>query len=171
MWLDRKSMKCPFCGNEDQKVLDSRPAREGEAIRRRRECVGCNRRFTTFEEPERPRLFVEKRDGSREEFDRDKCLKSMLIACRKRGISVDILRASVERIERDLFQEFEDEAPTTQIGDKVLTELFSIDSVAYVRFASVYKQFDTVSDFKQVIEEMSVKGVGRKVLGVGAEIQ
>ena len=155
MWLDRKSMKCPFCGNEDQKVLDSRPAREGEAIRRRRECVGCNRRFTTFEEPERPRLFVEKRDGSREEFDRDKCLKSMLIACRKRGISVDILRASVERIERDLFQEFEDEAPTTQIGDKVLTELFSIDSVAYVRFASVYKQFDTVSDFQHIIDSVT----------------
>jgi transcriptional repressor NrdR len=154
-------VKCPFCGNEDQKVLDSRPAREGEAIRRRRECVGCNRRFTTFEEPERPRLFVEKRDGSREEFDRDKCLKSMLIACRKRGISVDILRASVERIERDLFQEFEDEAPTTTIGEKVLQELFAIDSVAYVRFASVYKEFETVKDFQKVIEGMVEVGGGR----------
>lgn len=154
-------MKCPFCGNEDQRVLDSRPAREGEAIRRRRECVGCNRRFTTFEEPERPRLFVEKRDGTREEFDRDKCLKSMLIACRKRGISVDILRASVERIERDLFQEFEDEVPTQAIGEKVLQALFAIDSVAYIRFASVYKEFETVSDFKQVIEAMSTTGVER----------
>ncbi|HJP83750.1 MAG TPA: transcriptional regulator NrdR [Fimbriimonadaceae bacterium] len=157
-------MKCPFCGNEDQKVLDSRPAREGEAIRRRRECVGCNRRFTTFEEPERPRLFVEKRDGSREEFDRDKCLNSMLIACRKRGISVDILRASVERIERDLFQECEDEAPTTKIGDKVLAELFEIDSVAYVRFASVYKDFDTVTDFQEIIE--SLRGVKRRASSV-----
>ncbi len=148
-------MKCPFCGNDDQRVLDSRPAREGEAIRRRRECIGCNRRFTTFEEPERPRLFVEKRDGTREEFSRDKCMNSMLIACRKRGISVDILRTCVERIERDLFQEFEDEAPTQQIGDKVLTELFEIDSVAYVRFASVYKQFDTVADFQHIIDSVN----------------
>ena len=148
-------MKCPFCGKEDQRVLDSRPAREGEAIRRRRECGVCNRRFTTFEEPERPRLFVEKRDGTREEFSREKCFNSMLIACRKRGISVDILRASVERIERDLFQEFEDEAPTQTIGDKVLAELFEIDSVAYVRFASVYKQFDTVSDFQHIIDSVN----------------
>jgi transcriptional repressor NrdR len=160
-------MKCPFCGNDDQRVLDSRPAREGEAIRRRRECIGCNRRFTTFEEPERPRLFVEKRDGTREEFSRDKCLNSMLIACRKRGISVDILRASVERIERDLYQEFEDEAPTQHIGEKVLQELFAVDSVAYVRFASVYKEFETVGDFKQVIEAM--RGVGREASGVEAE--
>ncbi len=148
-------MKCPFCGSEEQKVLDSRPARDGEAIRRRRECVGCNRRFTTFEEPERPRLFVEKRDGTREEFDRDKCLKSMLIACRKRNISVDILRASVERIERDLFQEFDEEVPTQAIGEKVLQALFAIDSVAYVRFASVYKEFNTITDFQSIIDSVT----------------
>jgi len=147
-------MKCPFCGSEDQRVLDSRPAREGEAIRRRRECVECNRRFTTFEEPERPRLFVVKRDGSREDFSRDKCLNSMLIACRKRRISVDILRSSVEKIERDLFQEFEDEITSQCIGEKVLNELFAIDSVAYVRFASVYKEFETVSDFQLIIDSV-----------------
>jgi len=158
-----RKMKCPFCGGEDQRVLDSRPAREGEAIRRRRECVACNRRFTTFEEPERPRLFVVKRDGTREEFSRDKCLNSMLVACRKRRIGVDILRPSVEKIERDLFQEFEDEITSKCIGEKVLNELFAIDSVAYVRFASVYKEFETVSDFKRIVDSMagSEVGIGR----------
>lgn len=161
-------MKCPYCGFEEQKVLDSRPAREGEAIRRRRECVACSRRFTTFEEPERPRLFVVKRDGTREEFSRDKCLNSMLIACRKRGVGVDILRETVERIERDLFQEYEDEVTSQCIGDRVLQQLFAIDSVAYVRFASVYKEFETVGDFKQVIETMvQDPGVGRQALGIG----
>src|SRR5436853_4257620 len=109
-------MKCPYCGFDDQKVLDSRPAREGEAIRRRRECLSCGRRFTTFEEPERPRLLVIKRGGAREEFSRDKCLSSMLIACRKRPVEIERLREAAERIERNLFLEFEDEVPTRAIG-------------------------------------------------------
>ena len=154
-------MQCPFCGYIDQKVLDSRPARDGEAIRRRRECMGCGRRFTTFEEPERPRLFVIKRGGSRQEFSRDKVLSSMQLACHKRPIHVEALRDASERVERDLFQEFEEEVPSTAIGQRVLQELQAIDTVAYIRFASVYREFNTIEDFKEIVDS-----VGRDLLGV-----
>jgi transcriptional repressor NrdR len=158
-------MRCPFCGFIDQKVLDSRPARDGEAIRRRRECMGCGRRFTTFEEPEKPRLFVVKRDGSREEFSRDKALHSMLVACRKRRIPIEDLKEAVERIERDLHQEFEDEIPTHQIGERVLRALAEIDAVAYVRFASVYREFETLEDFEQIVHQ----AYGHSPLGARGE--
>lgn len=147
-------MRCPFCSYIDQKVLDSRPAREGEAIRRRRECLGCGRRFTTFEEPERPRLFVVKRGGAREEFSREKCLNSMVVACRKRPVPMEALRRAGERIERDVFQEFEDEVPTQAIGERVMRELHEIDRVAYVRFASVYREFESAQDFAEIVQEM-----------------
>lgn len=150
-------MKCPFCGFEDQKVLDSRGAREGEAIRRRRECLNCGRRFTTFEAPELPRLFVVKRGGERQEFSREKLLNSMLLACGKRPVAVETVRAAAERIERDLFKEYEDEVPSTVIGDIVMRELKNIDTVAYVRFASVYKEFASISDFREIVEEVDVK--------------
>lgn len=146
-------MRCPYCGFIDQKVLDSRPARGGEAIRRRRECVGCGRRFTTFEAFERARLFVVKRDGTREEFNRDKVLNSLLVACRKRRIPIEDLQDAVERVERDLYQEFEEEAPTQEIGERVLAELRGIDAVAYIRFASVYREFETIEDFDRMISE------------------
>jgi transcriptional repressor NrdR len=149
-------MRCPFCGFIDQKVLDSRPSRDGEAIRRRRECMGCGRRFTTFEQPESPRLFVIKRGGSREEFNPDKVLNSMLVACRKRRIAVEDLKEAVERIERDLHQNFDDEVPSSQIGERVLGELLKIDSVAYVRFASVYKDFETLADFGEMVESVGM---------------
>jgi len=145
-------MRCPFCGFEDQKVLDSRPAKEGLAIRRRRECMACSRRFTTFEEPERPRLFVVKRNGIREEFNKEKVFESMRIACRKRPVSMDTLRSAAERIERDLFQEFEDETRSIAIGEQVMKELRQIDTVAYVRFASVYREFETVTDFTSLVD-------------------
>lgn len=147
-------MKCPFCGFVDQKVLDSRPARDGEAIRRRRECIGCGRRFTTFEAPELPRLLVVKKRGDREEFSREKALSSMLTACGKRPVAFEIVRDAAERIERDLFQEFEDEVPSTEIGERVMQELMAIDSVAYIRFASVYKSFANVSDFREIVEAL-----------------
>ena len=147
-------MRCPFCGYIDQKVLDSRPARDGEAIRRRRECMGCGRRFTTFEEPERPRLFFVKRTGTREEFNRDMVLNSMLVACRKRRIPIEDLKEAVERIERDLHQNFEDEVGTQAIGERVMRELQSIDTVAYIRFASVYREFETISDFQDIVHSM-----------------
>lgn len=161
-------MRCPFCGYIDQKVLDSRPARDGDAIRRRRECSGCGRRFTTFEEPERPRLFVIKKDCSRQEFSRDKCLHSMLLACRKRRVVIEDLREAAERIEIDLIQQFEEEVPSSAIGALVLRELRAIDVVAYVRFASVYKEFETIEDFGRLIEGFQAEeSVRREALGVG----
>ncbi|CAN5347416.1 transcriptional regulator NrdR [soil metagenome] len=143
-------------------MLDSRPAREGEAIRRRRECLSCDRRFTTFEEPERPRLFVVKRDGTRMEFDRDKAMKSMLIATRKRRIPIEDLRDAVELIERDLHQSFEGEIPTSEIGERVLRELVKLDTVAYIRFASVYREFETLSDFEEIIKQTQKPKIVRK---------
>lgn len=147
-------MRCPYCGSEDQKVLDSRPARDGDAIRRRRECLNCERRFTTFEEHERPRLYVVKRDGSRVEFSREKVLHSMLIACRKRPVSVEVLATAVERVERALFDRYEEEVPTHTIGQRVLDELAGVDVVAYVRFASVYLEFETAQDFVKIVEQV-----------------
>jgi transcriptional repressor NrdR len=147
-------MQCPFCGCADQKVLDSRPCVDGEAIRRRRECSVCGRRFTTFERPERPRIFVIKRSGARAELSREKIFDSMRIACRKRPVPVDILRTLSERIERDLYQDFEDEVTTREIGARVMRELAPVDTVAYVRFASVYQEFETVADFARLIEEV-----------------
>ncbi|HEY3783356.1 MAG TPA: transcriptional regulator NrdR [Fimbriimonadaceae bacterium] len=152
-------MKCPFCGFADQKVLDSRVAREGDAIRRRRECLRCDRRFTTYEAPERPRLYVVKRRGEREEFDREKILNSMLVACGKRPVPVETVRDAAARIERDCFQEYEDEMPSTHIGERVMRELMGIDTVAYVRFASVYKEFATISDFRRIVDD--VNGVSK----------
>lgn len=149
-------MHCPYCGYPDQKVLESRVAREGEAIRRRRECLACGRRFTTFETPERPRLFVVKRDGSRQEFSRDKVLTSMVIACGKRPVPVETLRNAACDIERDLFQEFEEEVSSSVVGERVMRSLAGIDTVAYVRFASVYQEFETLGDFTRIVE-----GVGR----------
>jgi transcriptional repressor NrdR len=147
-------MHCPYCGFDDQKVLDSRPAKDGAAIRRRRECTSCNRRFTTFEEPEKPRLFVIKRDGSRQEFDKEKTFESMRIASGKRPIPMEALRTAAERIEKDLFQDYEDEVRTHVIGEKVMTELKALDTVAYVRFASVYREFETVADFTRIVDSV-----------------
>jgi transcriptional repressor NrdR len=150
-------MNCPYCGFADHKVLDSRPAREGGAIRRRRECSRCTKRFTTFESAERPRILIVKRSGTREEFSPEKCLKSMLVACRKRHFSLEALTAAVGRIEQSLMEQFEDEAPSTAIGEKVLRELSEIDIVAYIRFASVYREFETLKDFETIIEGMRQK--------------
>lgn len=146
-------MRCPFCGYDDLKVLDSRPVPDGESIRRRRECLSCARRFTTVERAERPRLFVVKRDGGREEFNRDKVFESMRIACRKRPISTETLKEAVTRIERDLFQE-DDEVTTKEVGGRVMRELATVDTVAYVRFASVYQEFETVADFAALVEKV-----------------
>jgi transcriptional repressor NrdR len=147
-------MRCPFCGYDDLKVLDSRPVPDGESIRRRRECLSCSRRFTTVERAERPRLFVVKRNGGREEFNRDKVFESMRIACRKRPIATETIKEAVGRIERDLFQEFEDEVPTKEVGGRVMRELATMDTVAYVRFASVYQEFETVADFAALVEKV-----------------
>lgn len=151
-------MKCPYCGHIEHRVLDSRPARENEAVRRRRECEGCSRRFTTFEEPEKPRLFVIKRSGSREEFDREKVLSGMVTACRKRPVCIDQVRDAAERVERDLFDICEDEVKSCEVGDRVMKELYKLDPVAFVRFASVYREFDDPEEFAETVKRM--KDVG-----------
>jgi transcriptional repressor NrdR len=156
-------MKCPYCGFCEQKVLDSRPARDEEAIRRRRECLRCGRRFTTFEEPEKPRLFVVKRSGIREEFVRDKVLVGMVTACRKRPVPHEVLRDAAERIERELFDLCEPEILSTEIGERVMVTLLKIDKVAYVRFASVYQEFDSPAEFKEIVD--TVRAIERKDQG------
>src|SRR4051812_29915875 len=149
-------MRCPFCGHEDQKVLDSRPAREGDAIRRRRECLNCGRRFSTFELPELPRLYAVKRDGTRQEFERDKVMRSLLIACRKRPVPVEKLKAAVERVERDLFEEYETEVPTQAIGGRILQELKENEPLPPLRFFSVYLEVQNLAEFLDKIRKAQV---------------
>ena len=153
-------MKCPYCGHLEHRVLDSRPAREGEAVRRRRECEGCNRRFTTFEAPEKPRLFVVKRSSGREEFDREKVLNGLVTACRKRPVALDDLREAALRVERDLFDICDDEVASSEVGDRVMRELYRLDPVAFVRFASVYRGFDDPEEFAETVRRMRDIGNG-----------
>lgn len=145
-------MKCPYCGHKDDKVLDSRSIREGEGIRRRRECLGCGRRFTAYEQIEEMRLLVVKKDQRREPFDRSKILKGMLTACEKRPVSIAQLEASVEEIERALYDRGDKEVGSGEIGDMVIEKLRRLDQVAYVRFASVYRQFEDVTQFKELVD-------------------
>jgi transcriptional repressor NrdR len=145
-------MKCPFCGYQDDKVLESRTAREGEAIRRRRECLSCARRFTTFEEIEELRVMVVKKDGRREPFDRDKVLRGMIVACEKRPVPMDTLESAADAIERSLYEGAEKEIDSGTIGEMVVEALRKVDQVAYVRFASVYRQFEDVGQFKEIVD-------------------
>jgi len=140
-------MKCPFCGNTESKVIDSRPTDEGERIRRRRECLACEKRFTTYEVIETTPLMVIKRDGSREAFDRDKLLAGMLKACEKRPVPLQTLDDAVNEIEVTLQNSLEREVPSTVIGEYAMEKLRTIDQVAYVRFASVYRQFKDINSF------------------------
>ena len=145
-------MKCPYCGHKDDKVLDSRSTREGEGIRRRRECLACARRFTTYEEIEEMRLMVVKKDERREPFDRSKILKGMHTACEKRPVSVGQLEAAVDEIERALYNRGDKEVRSVEIGDMVIEKLKQLDQVAYIRFASVYRQFEDVTQFRELVE-------------------
>ena len=140
-------MKCPFCGYYESKVIDSRPTDEGERIRRRRECLGCGKRFTTYEIIETLPLVVAKRDKSREAFDRNKLLNGMLRACEKRPITFEMLNKAVDEIESMLQNTLEREVPSHKIGELAMEKLKDIDQVAYVRFASVYRQFSDINSF------------------------
>lgn len=140
-------MKCPFCANPESKVVDSRPADEGSSIRRRRECLECHKRFTTYETIESVPLVVIKKDGSRQAFDRNKLLGSMLKSCEKRSVSLDTLEDIVGEIEQSLQNEMEREVTSAQIGNMVMEKLKAVDEVAYVRFASVYRQFKDINTF------------------------
>lgn len=137
-------------------MLESRAAREGLAIRRRRECERCHRRFTTFEEVEKPRLFVVKKGGAREEFDREKVLGGLVVACRKRPVSLEQLREAVAGIERDLFDLGVSEVTTDQVGERAIQALLQLDPVAYVRFASVFWRFDSPAAFSETVERLRV---------------
>ena len=140
-------MKCPFCGYTESKVIDTRPTDEGERIRRRRECLSCEKRFTTYEVIETTPLVVVKKDGSREAFSRDKLLRGMLKSCEKRPVSLSELESAVADIESTLQNRLEREVPSAQVGELCMEKLKSIDQVAYVRFASVYRQFKDINSF------------------------
>ena len=140
-------MKCPACGFAESKVLDSRPTDEGEAIRRRRECLSCQKRFTTYERLEVMPIIVVKKDKSREAFDRSKILNGMIRACEKRPVSVAVIERAVSDIEATLNNSLQTEVSSTRIGELVMEALKGIDEVAYVRFASVYRQFKDINTF------------------------
>lgn len=145
-------MRCPFCGYEESKVIDSRPTDENERIRRRRECINCGKRFTTYETIEDVPIIVVKKDKSREVFERNKVLKGMLRACEKRPVTVSELETAISEIESTLQSANDREVTSVRIGELIMEKLKTIDEVAYVRFASVYKEFDSASSF---IEEIS----------------
>ena len=140
-------MRCPYCGADESKVIDSRPTEDGEKIRRRRECLSCKKRFTTYEIVETVPLMVIKKDRSREVFDRQKLLNAMLRACAKRPVSYDALERAVSSIEQSLMSSYDREVSSVRIGELTMQELKKIDEVAYVRFASVYQQFADVESF------------------------
>ena len=149
-----KDMKCPFCGYAESKVMDSRPTDEGARIRRRRECLQCAKRFTTYEIIESLPIVIVKRDKSREVFDRQKLFNGMLRACQKRPVPMQVLERAVDEIESSLQNSLEREIPASKIGELAMEKLRAIDEVAYVRFASVYRQFKDVTNFIKLITEM-----------------
>ena len=147
-------MKCPYCGTLESKVVDSRPSDEGASIRRRRECLACHKRFTTYETVESLPLIVIKKDGSRQTFDRDKLLGSMLKACEKRSVPLAKLEELAREIEQSLQNDMEREVSSSEIGELVMDRLKSVDEVAYVRFASVYRQFKDISTFMAELNKL-----------------
>ena len=147
-------MKCPFCGYTESKVIDSRPAEEGATIRRRRECLDCGKRFTTYEIIERMPLVVIKRDGSRQTFDKVKLINGMVRACEKRPVTLSQLEKIADDIEQELQSNLEREAKTVDVGEMVMSRLKEIDEVAYVRFASVYRSFKDINTFMEELSKL-----------------
>jgi transcriptional repressor NrdR len=154
-------VRCPFCKVDDDRVVDSRASNDGFAIRRRRECVACDRRYTTYERIEESPLRVVKKDQRREPFERRKILLGLLKACEKRPIPIASLEAITERIENKVLEEFDSEVPVTYIGKLVMDELKRLDQVAYVRFASVYRDFKDIHEFLDEIKQMAAAGEGQ----------
>ena len=151
---ENRDMKCPFCGYTDSKVIDSRPAEEGSTIRRRRECLACQKRFTTYEIIERLPLVVIKRDGSRQSFDKVKLINGMVRACEKRPVTLSQLEAIADEIEQELQSGLEREVSTVDIGEMVMQRLKNVDEVAYVRFASVYRSFKDINTFMEELSKL-----------------
>ncbi len=147
-------MKCPYCGDVNSKVIDSRSTDEGVAIRRRRECLRCARRFTTYEKVENMPIMVIKKDKSREPFDRNKITRGLMRACEKRPVSLGEIEDIVYEVESKIFNSLEREVTTTQIGEMLLDKLKAVDEVAFVRFASVYREFQDVKSFREEINKL-----------------
>jgi transcriptional repressor NrdR len=147
-------MKCPYCGFAQDRVVDSRESKEADSIRRRRECEGCNKRFTTYERIDEIPYMVVKKDGRREKFERQKVLSGLLRACEKRPVSASKLEAIVDETEAFLMDSAERERTTNQIGELIMDHLRTIDKVAYIRFASVYRDFKDVREFKEELEQL-----------------
>ena len=147
-------MKCPFCGYSESKVVDSRPAEEGATIRRRRECLGCQKRFTTYEIMERLPLIVIKKDGIRQTFDKQKLINGILRACEKRPVSIADIQTVADNIEQELQNSLEREVPSSEVGEMVMNGIKTLDEVAYVRFASVYRQFRDINTFMDELNKL-----------------
>ena len=147
-------MKCPFCRDVDNKVIDSRLSKDASVIRRRRECLICSRRFTTYEHIEEIPIMIVKKDGRREVFSRDKVRSGMKKACEKRNISMNVIEEFIEELERDLRETGEKEIPAHIVGEKIMEKLHGLDDVAYVRFASVYREFKDVNDFVSELKSL-----------------
>lgn len=145
-------MRCPFCGHDETKVVDSRMSESQDAIRRRRECLSCSERFTTYERREEMPLMVIKKDGTPEPFDRAKLMRGLLVATAKRNVAVERLEALIDDIESELHNTFRYEVDSRHLGDMILARLLALDKVAYVRFASVYKQFQDLDEFTRELK-------------------
>ena len=150
-------MKCPFCGEVDNKVIDSRLSKDANATRRRRECIDCSRRFTTYERVEEAPIMIIKKDDRREVFSREKVRSGIQRACQKRNISMNAIETFIEELERDLREIGEKEIPASIVGEKVMTKLHDLDDVAYVRFASVYREFKDVNDFAEELKNLLIQ--------------
>ena len=150
-------MKCPFCLHEDDRVIDSRSSNEGKSVRRRRECLKCKKRFTTYEYVEEVPLMVIKKDGRRESFDRNKIISGILKACEKRPVSVEKVDSLVDRVEKELQKSFDKEVKAQVVGELVMDYLHKVDEVAYVRFASVYRQFKDINQFMKELKDLLSK--------------
>lgn len=154
-------MQCPYCKQDNDKVINSRPSADGLMIKRRRECLNCKRRYTTYERIEETPLKVVKKDGRRAAFDRNKIRLGIEKACEKRPVSTDTIENTVSEIERDLYNRFDREVPSKYIGEQVMQRLKSLDKVAYIRFASVYREFKDITDFMEEVRPL-IKGESRK---------
>lgn len=162
-------MRCPFCGKEDNRVIDSRPVEENNSIRRRRICDTCGRRFTTYEKVETIPLVVIKKDNNREPYDRSKIEGGILRACHKRPVSVNQIKHTVDEIEAEIFDREEKEISSREIGELVMEKMHDLDPVAYVRFASVYREFKDVETFMDELEKVLKTENGKKALGLGMD--
>jgi transcriptional repressor NrdR len=151
-------MKCPFCQSADDKVLESREIDEGKAIRRRRECLNCRGRFTSYERVEEKPVLVIKRDGRREQFSREKIRSGILKACEKRPVSLALVEEMIDEIEKEIHREEGREVTTAKIGEMVMEKLQRVDKIAYIRFASVYRKFESMAEFVKEIEEITIGG-------------